>query len=64
MPPSEINETVNQFNDNARFIEAQLEELGRSICSVPSSGTSWSHINNALSELRRAIRLSHTMYQY
>ena len=58
-----MNQTVDEFNDKAREIEAQLEELGQMICDIPKSGASWQHVNRALSELRGAIYDSYVMYQ-
>lgn len=63
LTPDEINARVDKFNDDARELEARLEELGRSICSIPSSGSSWSAVNRAIDELRSAIHNSYMMYQ-
>ena len=59
---TEINQKVDEFNDEARELEARLEELGRSICDIPGSGTSWAHVNAAIESLRKAICNTHLMY--
>jgi len=57
------NEIVDRFNDEARELEARLEDLGKMICDVPKSGVVWQHINRAIGELQRAIYRSHVMYE-
>jgi len=45
-----------EVQEELRKSEADLEKIGRSICSTPGSGKTWSEINNALEHVRDAIR--------
>ena len=55
MPEIGTHEFVNKVEDDLRKVEADLESIGRTICSVNGSGSSWASINNALEDVRDAI---------
>ena len=52
---------VDEVENSLRLVEAELETIGRFICPVRASGSSWNSINNALENVRDAIHNSFLM---
>lgn len=56
------NEFVDGVENDLRFVESKLEQVGRSICDAEGGQDAWTAINRSLASVRDAIGSLWRMY--
>lgn len=56
------NEFVDGVENDLRFVECKLEQIGRSVCDADGGQDAWTAINRSLASVREAVGCLWKMY--